>query len=146
VNYLLDTNILLHLARNSALWKQTKALYQLSDADFFFISVVSVGEMLALARKNRWGEKRLRALDQLLGQFSVLDINNDAVLFRYADIDAYSQGLLPDLPLPPGVTARNMGKNDLWIAATASVAGATLLSADRDFEHLNGVFITLAHV
>ncbi|MCU0451261.1 MAG: type II toxin-antitoxin system VapC family toxin [Bernardetiaceae bacterium] len=146
MTYLLDTNILLHLIRNSVLWQQTKRHYQLSDSDYFFISVVTVGEVLALARKNHWGEKRLRALDQLLGRFTVLDINNDAVLFRYADIDAYSQGLLPGLALPPGVSARNMGKNDLWIAATASVAGAVLLSADRDFEHLNGVFITLAQV
>ncbi len=30
-----------------------------------------------------------------------------------------------------------MGKrNDLWIAACAAAAGAVLLTADRDFEHL----------
>jgi len=34
-----------------------------------------------------------------------------------------------------------MGKNDLWIAATAHVTGATLLTADADFDHLNGAFL-----
>jgi predicted nucleic acid-binding protein len=34
-----------------------------------------------------------------------------------------------------------MGKNDLWIAATASLIGATLLTADKDFSHLQGVFL-----
>lgn len=29
-----------------------------------------------------------------------------------------------------------MGKNDLWIAATAYVTGATLLTTDADFDHL----------
>jgi tRNA(fMet)-specific endonuclease VapC len=36
-----------------------------------------------------------------------------------------------------------MGKNDLWIAATASVLGAKLLITDADFEHLAGVFLDL---
>jgi predicted nucleic acid-binding protein len=34
-----------------------------------------------------------------------------------------------------------MGKNDIWIAATAKVADATLLSIDNDFNHLNKTFI-----
>lgn len=29
-----------------------------------------------------------------------------------------------------------MGKNDLWIAACAKAAGATLLTTDNDFTHL----------
>jgi tRNA(fMet)-specific endonuclease VapC len=29
-----------------------------------------------------------------------------------------------------------MGKNDLWIAACAQAAGATLLTTDNDFSHL----------
>jgi tRNA(fMet)-specific endonuclease VapC len=30
-----------------------------------------------------------------------------------------------------------MGKNDLWIAATAKVLGGVLLTTDGDFDHLN---------
>jgi tRNA(fMet)-specific endonuclease VapC len=32
------------------------------------------------------------------------------------------------------------GKNDLWIAACAGAADATLLTADRDFDPLHGRF------
>ena len=37
----------------------------------------------------------------------------------YAQVNAYSQGKIKGRPLPRGLSARNMGKNDLWIAATA---------------------------
>jgi len=39
-----------------------------------------------------------------------------------------------------------MGKNDLWIAATASVLEATLLTTDFDFDHLKGVFLEVAKI
>jgi predicted nucleic acid-binding protein len=51
---------------------------------------------------------------------------------------------LPGKPL--GATARNMGKNDLWIAATAHVLGASLLTTDKDFAHLHSVFVDLVEV
>ncbi len=44
------------------------------------------------------------------------------------------------------MSARNMGKNDLWIAATAHVLGAKLLTTDADFNHLNEVFLDLMKV
>jgi tRNA(fMet)-specific endonuclease VapC len=34
-----------------------------------------------------------------------------------------------------------MGKNDLWIAATAFVANAELVTMDGDFDHLNDEFL-----
>jgi tRNA(fMet)-specific endonuclease VapC len=39
-----------------------------------------------------------------------------------------------------------MGKNDLWIAATASVLSATLLTTDKDFDHLKDVFLSLERI
>jgi tRNA(fMet)-specific endonuclease VapC len=54
----------------------------------------------------------------------------------YARLDAYSQGRLRGQPLPVGMTARNMGKNDLWIAATAWYLDLPLHTADNDFDHL----------
>ena len=39
-----------------------------------------------------------------------------------------------------------MGKNDVWIAATASVLDATLLTTDNDFDHLNKEFLTVAKI
>jgi tRNA(fMet)-specific endonuclease VapC len=39
------------------------------------------------------------------------------------------------------MTARNMGKNDIWIAATTLLAKGTLVTSDADFEHLDPTFL-----
>jgi predicted nucleic acid-binding protein len=39
-----------------------------------------------------------------------------------------------------GNSSRNMGKNDLWIAATAYALNAVLLTTDADFDHLHQIF------
>lgn len=49
----------------------------------------------------------------------------------------------PQRPLPIGMTARNMGKNDLWIAATAYEIGASLVTTDKDFNHLQDIFLPI---
>ena len=42
-------------------------------------------------------------------------------------------------------TARNMGKNDLWIAATTYVTGSKLITSDKDFDHLDGEYFEVLH-
>jgi tRNA(fMet)-specific endonuclease VapC len=83
-------------------------------------------------------------MEKLFPQFVITDINIESIIRQYAEIDAYSQGTLTGKPL--GISARNMGKNDLWIAATASALDLTLLTTDKDFEHLNGVFLDLVRM
>jgi tRNA(fMet)-specific endonuclease VapC len=39
-----------------------------------------------------------------------------------------------------------MGKNDLWIAATASVLKAILLTTDHDFDHLDKVLVEVVYI
>jgi len=39
-----------------------------------------------------------------------------------------------------------MGKNDLWIAATGSHFNLKLLTADKDFAHLNKVYLEVEEV
>lgn len=53
----------------------------------------------------------------------------------YTRIDTFSQGKLSEIPLE--MSSRNMGKNDLWVAATTLVTNATLITTDGDFDHLN---------
>ena len=104
-----------------------------------WISAVSVGEIRSIAMQNRWGDKRLTQLNDFLHRFLIADVNIKTLLHRYAEIDSFSQGNHPTIPT--FFSARNMGKNDLWIAATASVLEATLLTTDSDFDHLNGTFL-----
>jgi predicted nucleic acid-binding protein len=39
------------------------------------------------------------------------------------------------------IRANTLGKNDAWIAATAMVTRATLLTTDMDFDHLHGKYL-----
>ena len=110
------------------------------------ISVVSVGEIKSIAIRNRWGNRKITLLETMLNKFVVADINVQDIIERYAEIDAFSQGKLPSQTTPFPFTARNMGKNDLWIAATASILDIDLLTSDKDFEHLDGTYIRLAKV
>jgi predicted nucleic acid-binding protein len=36
-----------------------------------------------------------------------------------------------------------MGKNDLWIAATAAITESKLMTTDGGFDHLNGTYLDL---
>ena len=65
------------------------------------------------------------------------------LLDAYAEIDTYSKGKLIERPLPTGLTARKMGKNDLWIAATTYLTQATLITNDNDFDHLDGIYFKI---
>jgi tRNA(fMet)-specific endonuclease VapC len=144
MRYVWDTNILLHYLRDSPLSRDIDVRFNPLDANLHesILSVVSVGEIRSIAKINNWGAKRLEKIEILCDELLVTDINSEDIIERYADIDAFSQGKLTGIPL--NMSSRNMGKNDLWIAATASVLDATLLTTDIDFEHLDEVFLKLA--
>lgn len=88
-----------------------------------------------MALKNQWGNRRIAQLEEFLNQFFIIDINAEDIINRYAEIDAYSQRKLAKMP--SNFSSRNMGKNDMWIAATASIAEAKFITTDKDFHHLN---------
>lgn len=142
MRYLFDTNILLRYIRNTEdVEMQTfdQKYNPLSPEHTPIVCVVSLGELKSLGKRNGWGKKRMEAAEKFLKLFVIVDIHATEVLERYAEIDAFSQNKLSEKPL--AVSARNMGKNDLWIAAVASVLGAKLLTNDRDFDHLDGVYL-----
>jgi tRNA(fMet)-specific endonuclease VapC len=140
MSYLVDTNIVLLAIRH----EKFKTYFM---QNFYrrkqpvLLSVVSVGELRAIAMRSGWGKQKYNLLADLLPQLLVVDINAEDIIQRYAEIDNYSQGKLPTHP--SSFSARNMGKNDLWIAATASVLGATLLTTDNDFLHLQSTFLAI---
>jgi len=147
MDFLWDTNILIHQIRQSEEFKLWDNKYNFfSTQNRTFISIVTVGEISSLAIQRKWGSKKLSNLQEYLNQLVPLQISKRTVIDAYAQIDAYSQGKLTDKPLPKALSARNMGKNDLWIAATAHVINANLVSTDNDFQHLNGVFLNLINL
>jgi tRNA(fMet)-specific endonuclease VapC len=129
--YLLDTNILLHLLRGKELGQFIDQQFALRNSlANCIISVVTVGEMQSLARKFAWGQGKISELEKLLEALPWVDINDPFVIDAYGRIDQFSD-----------TKGRPMGKNDAWIAATAHVTKITLLTTDKDFDHLQGTFL-----
>ncbi|MCB9281560.1 MAG: type II toxin-antitoxin system VapC family toxin [Lewinellaceae bacterium] len=143
--YLLDTNILLLSLISTSFDVRFRETYKRSSNDFI-ISVVTEGELKSLAFQRRWGEAKQNDLQRTLEKLIIFPIKIQSVIDAYARIDAFSQGKLADMALTHGLSSRNMGKNDLWIAATAHVTGATLITADKDFGHLSPYFLKLEQV
>lgn len=141
--FVLDTNILVHILRNKRTYFEHT--FQINKPNNrLIISAVTIGELRSFALQNKWGERKQQQMETLIKEFFVVEINNDSIHHRYAEIDTYSQGKLDGRPL--SISARNMGKNDLWIAATASVFNATLLTTDNDFDHLDTVFLSVPKI
>ena len=129
--YLLDTNVLVHYVRSDEVWGRIQARYSLLLADPRpMICVVTAGELRSLALQFNWQAFRLGQMDFILNYFDLVNIDRRSVLDAYAVIDAHTRSI-----------GREMGKNDLWIAAAAHTLGARLLTTDRDFDLLHPTFI-----
>ena len=102
------------------------------------LPMVVVGELEAFALKADWGYQKVTFMNRLFMYHPLLEVSR---IFTptYARLDAYSQGKLFAQPLPIGMSARNMGKNDLWIAATALYFDVELHTTDKDFDHLEAL-------
>ena len=142
MNYLLDTNIVLIYTRESPITKTIEKKYNLFNSkNKLYLSVVTIAELKSIVLQRNYGDKKLRLLENVLKNFSIIDVNIGEILNRYAEIDAFSQGKLKTQK--GNFTARNMGKNDLFIAATSSVYNLVLLTTDKDFNHLSPGFLKL---
>ena len=147
--FLLDTNILLGFVMEAPWALRVRTEFDLGDEEVMvFTSVICQGELRAIAEKRGWGKDKRTKLEEVLNKFPTLDINKQPILNAYALIDAWTHGKTvasPEQP-PPPKPAVSMKQNDLWIAATAHGSKATLLSTDKDFDHLNSVWINFVYV
>ena len=78
------------------------------------------------------GRDKLDRMEFLLSYFQTVPVDSPDQISIYSEIDNFC--------LERG---RVMGKNDLWIAATAALTDARLLTSDADFELHDGVFLNL---
>lgn len=140
MKYVLDTSILVLIVKNSKIKEYFEKHFLQDTNTVLLLSSVSLGELNAIIQKNNWGNQKIKHLNQLLQNLEIASIENQETFLNYGIIDAYSQNKLNGKSLPKNLTARNMGKNDLWIAATTMSNQATLITADKDFEHLNEAF------
>lgn len=138
MNLLLDTNVVYHLSKDPAL-KPLREFINPNNQKIF-ISIISIGELKAIALQNNWGYRRQNIVKAILEESIVVEINEN-LADTYAQIDAYSQRRNPAFSNYSFDTPRNMGKNDLWLAATAALLGLKLVTTDGDFNHLHNEFL-----
>lgn len=124
-----DTNLLINVIRKG-----------LTVSNRLVIPIIVVGELEAFALKSDWGVQKVNRMDYLFSTFPTADITLPITLV-YAQIDAFSQGKLQTAPLKS--SARNMGKNDIWIAALALYLDLELHTTDNDFDHLPALGLRL---
>lgn len=130
--YLLDTNILVHLIRESLIGDHIRSNYSLFlTAPKPLICVVSEGELRSLALQWKWGKRKQDQMEFYFSFFGRAPIEKPDLLRAYATIDAYAESI-----------GRPMGKNDIWIAAAVHVNGARLITTDTDFDHLVPGFLS----
>lgn len=126
--FLLDTSIVVHYLRDDHVARKVEQQFNLRHrSERPLVCVVTVGELLAIARKFAWGERKQMLLLELLGELVVVDINSGPVLESYAELSHATERI-----------GKKMGQqNDIWIAATTKATGAHLITADRDFDVLH---------
>lgn len=121
IPYLLDTNVVLFATReNSPVSAAVDRQFGLRDSPFRpAISEVTVAELLAFA--EAWGDKRRALLKGIIDELLVLPISGPDIHQQWAKLYSYAKtnGL-----------AIQQDHNDVWIAATARVAGLRLISSD----------------
>ena len=137
--YLLDTSILVAYIRAGDVGEYVETQFGLRASPHRpLMSVVSIGEVLSLARKLPWGEKKKGLTHRLLQELVSVDINDQEILQAYAELDHFC--------LKTCKPAQRIGQNDLWIAATASVTHATLLTMDKHFSKFHPKYLTRVYI
>lgn len=119
--YLLDTNVVLFATRQGSRQAESiEAQLGLRASGFRpALCEVSVGELLAFA--SGWGEPRRKLLHAVIDEHVVLPIGRREIHEAWAALKSHAKA--HGLPI-------QHDHNDLWIAATARVAGLTVMSTD----------------
>lgn len=128
--YLLDTNVISGLMRRRP--EIRSRLTSLAPTDDVITCPIVRGEILFGIEKLPEGRRRQELVE--LATSVLVDVPCEAI--PEAAGDAY--GLIKATRQRQGLS---LDENDLWVAATAKALGAVLVSADRDFTHLDGLAV-----
>lgn len=149
-NIVIDTCVFIHIIRSTTTGKEClKALEDYDDNANIIASVVTKAELQSFILQHSWGVTKVNKLNKIFDEITFIDIANadKKLLESYSKIDAYSKRKIKDVTgnlLDD--SAKKMGKNDLWIAATAHALGIPLLTTDGDFNHLNNTFLKVIKI
>jgi tRNA(fMet)-specific endonuclease VapC len=134
---LYDTGILIYIVRDTSTNENVRKMVN-PDGWKECISVVNKAEDLSIANRNGWGKSKVLKLNKLFQSITIVDISDDLIIDKYVEIDVFSQKQRGNKKED---SAKNMGKNDLWISATCSCLGLKLITTDKDYDHLQNEFL-----
>jgi tRNA(fMet)-specific endonuclease VapC len=147
---IIDTCVIIHIIRESTTGKNCINELKAFDTNpTIIISVVTKGELQSFSVQNKWGEKKIALLTTFLNHVTCINIenNDEKLLNAYSKIDSYSKRKHVDKNGNLlNASAKTMGKNDLWIAATALALDIPVLTADSDFDHLNNTILKIIKI
>jgi tRNA(fMet)-specific endonuclease VapC len=123
VKYLVDTNILIFLCNSKS--KKLENRFKKHNPDDFFVSSITVGELIYGVNKSKRKQKNLEAILKILSPFTVIDFNSKDA-WSYGEIRAFleSEGQI-------------IGGNDIMIGAQAKQRGLKLITNNiREFKRI----------
>jgi len=92
--YLLDTTILLALVRGNELGKFIRHKFSLDNPTVrSLISIVSHGEIWAMAQRHNWQAKKQEVLERMLDSLVTVDLNASEIVRAYVEIDRLNQSV-----------------------------------------------------
>ena len=136
----LDTNVFIEYVREGAKMQYLEEQFApFASGNTTYVSIVTVAELYAFADHRRWGPVKWEKMYKLLSEVRAIEISSEEIIEAYRAVEAYSRN--PSHDRHREGSSIIMGKNDIWIAATAKLLGARLLTSDSDFDHLHPDFI-----
>lgn len=149
-NIVIDTCVFIHIVRDTITGKKCiEALEKYDEAANIIVSVATKAELESFVSQNSWGKPKIEKLNKILEEITYIDISNaDQLLIdSYTEIDSFSKRKTKDKRgnILNGA-AKKMGKNDLWIAATAYSLDIPLMTTDGDFDHLKDTLMNVIKI
>ena len=122
MKYLVDTVALnRHFTRNKSIGKQAREILSNPDENVFYISIVSLMEILYLSEKNRIDISLKETLRRINAKESYQIVELDAEILQVAETVPF-----PEL-------------HDRLILATAKWLEVPIISSDMDFQNVEGI-------
>lgn len=126
MKYLVDTNILIFLCNTKSKKLETK--FKKHRPEEFFVSSITVGELIYGVNKSQQKRKNLEAIIKILSSFEVIDFDSrDAWEYGEIRADLESKG-------------KSIGGNDIMIAAQAKQRGLIMITSNaREHKRVGGI-------
>ena len=130
---LFDTGPLLLLSRQQAAATHLLQRYPLMNSGILpIVSVVSLAELKGFAVRQSWGQRRLTWLRSLHTLVNVIPIDRGPLVDEYVTLLNRQQN-----------HRQMLGIHDTWIASTAKVLNATLVTVDSGFRKLDANYLSV---